>query len=497
LSAVATQLREDFPSGGLTEPDPAYELGATARWGITPNLVLSGAANPDFSQVEADAFQLEANTQFALYYEEKRPFFLEGMEHFQMRLDPVYTRTIADPRWGLKLTGKEGSNALGAFVVSDEITNLVIPGSQWSRSASLDQRVTDAAVRYRMDLVSASTAGFVVTARNGDEYSNLVGGVDGSLRLTPSDRLGFQVLTSQTDYPDGFAADLEQPTETFDGSAYDVEFSHDSRAFDWWAAYRQIDDGFRSDMGYRPRSDFRQTRGGWSYAWRAEAGTWYTVVNSGFGYVHNELLDGEMLESFLDYWVNYAGPLRSSVDVYGTVGRETYEGSEYGDTRVSVSAGFWPGGSTYLGANTTLGDAVDYTNGRAADRIYVEPVIMTKLARRLDIVLSHEYERLEVDDGRLYTANISYFRTAYQFTKRAFLRAILQYEDYDYNTDLYTDGRESRERQFASQILFSYKLNPQTVLYLGYSDGHEGTGSADLVQSERTFFAKVGYALVL
>jgi hypothetical protein len=373
----------------------------------------------------------------------------------------------------------------------------VIPGSQWSRSASLDQRVTDGALRYRMDLASASNAGFVVTAREGDGYSSVLGGFDASLRFTPSDRLEFQVLASRTDYPDSFAVGVGQPTGEFDGTAYEVELSHDSGAFDWWAAHMHVDDGFRADMGYRPRADFRQTRGGWAYAWRAEAGSWYTVVNTGFGYVHNEALDGEMLESFLDYWINYAGPLRSSVDVYGMIGDEAFDGSEYDNTRVSINAAVWPGGSTRLGLNATVGNAVDYFNRRAAERVYLEPLVTLKLARRLDVVLSHEYERLDVDDGRLYTANISYLRTAYQFTKRAFLRAILQYEDYDYNAALYSDDRESRYRQLASQVLFSYKINPQTVLYLGYSDAHESPSSEDLIQKERTFFAKIGYALVL
>jgi hypothetical protein len=497
VSAVKTQSRTEFPDGDFDDPDTEFDAGVTARWGVTPNLVVSGTVNPDFSQVEADAFQLEANTQFTLFYEEKRPFFLEGMEHFQMQLNPVYTRTIADPSWGLKLTGKEGMNALGVFVLRDEVTNFIVPGSQGSWAASLDQPVTDAAVRYRMDLASASSAGFVVTARDGDGYRNLVAGVDGNLRLAPSDRLELQVLGSRTDYPDGFASDVGQQVNEFDGMAYDAEYNHDSASYDWWLAYRQIDDGFRADMGFRPQVDFRQARTGWSRAWRKEAGHWYTSLNSGFGYVHNEELDGDMLESFFDCWLNYAGPLRSEVNVYGVLGRNVFRGVEYDENRVWIGTVVWPGGSTRLSLDSSFGDAVDYTNRRAATRINLEPVVFFKLARRLDVAVAHEYERLDVHEGRLYTANISYLRAAYQFTRRTFLRAILQYEDYDYVTDLYSDGRVARSRHFASQVLFSYKLNPQTVLYLGYSDNHEGDAAVDPTQTDRTFFAKIGYAWVL
>ena len=109
------------------------EPGLTARWGITPNLTLNAALNPDFSQVEADVGQLDINTQFALFFPEKRPFFLEGADFFQTPIQAVYTRTVADPDWGIKLTGKEGKSAIGVFVARDDLTNLIIPGSQSSR----------------------------------------------------------------------------------------------------------------------------------------------------------------------------------------------------------------------------------------------------------------------------------------------------------------------------------------------------------------------------
>ena len=141
---------------------------------------------------------------------------------------------------------------------------------------------------------------------------------------------------------------------------------------------------------------------------------------------------------------------------------------------------------------------MDYSSdGRAATRLNLEPVVFLKLAKRLDVAAAHEYEHLDVDEGRLYTANISYLRAAFQFTRRASLRAILQHEDYDFASELYDDGRGSRYTGFASQVLFSYKLNPQTVLYLGYSDNHQCSDDYDLTQKDRTFFAKIGYAWVL
>ena len=90
--------------------------GVTGRWSVTPNLTLNGTVNPDFSQVEADVAQLDVNQRFALFYPEKRPFFLEGIDFFTTPIQAVFTRTVADPTFGAKLTGKQGANAVGVFV---------------------------------------------------------------------------------------------------------------------------------------------------------------------------------------------------------------------------------------------------------------------------------------------------------------------------------------------------------------------------------------------
>ena len=105
----------------------------SARWAITPGTSLQATVNPDFSQVEADAAQLDVNTRFALFFPEKRPFFLEGADFFETQFPLVFTRTVADPVAGLKVTGKQDAHAFGAFFAQDRINNLILPESQRSR----------------------------------------------------------------------------------------------------------------------------------------------------------------------------------------------------------------------------------------------------------------------------------------------------------------------------------------------------------------------------
>jgi transcriptional antiterminator len=111
--------------------------------------------------------------------------------------------------------------------------------------------------------------------------------------------------------------------------------------------------------------------------------------------------------------------------------------------------------------------------------------------------MAHTYERMTVQDARLYTANILQSTAVYQFNVRTFFRAIIQYVDYNYNSSNYTFEKEPEYRRVFTQLLFSYKINARTLLFLGYSDNYFGGQQFGLTQSDRTFFVKLSYAWVL
>jgi hypothetical protein len=499
LSALTTQEREDFPHGDFVEQESKLDPGLTVRWGLTPNLTLNATLNPDFSQVEADAAQLDINTQWALYYDEKRPFFLECADFFRTRLQAVHTRTLADPRWGLKVTGKEGPNTLGLFVVQDEVTNLLFPGSQWSDDTSLDMNSTSSVLRYGRDLGGSSRLGVLVTDREGDDYYNRVAGLDGDIVLTAKDRLRVQVMGSRTRYPEATAADYGQDVGEVEGAATDIFYLHDTRSLDWYAGYRDVQADFRADVGFMPQVDFRYVDAGWGHTWNHDPNHWYNMLNVGSGFQLEEDHGGNLLQKGYTYWFNYRGPLDSHLDLDGRFGKRTYEGIEFDDTNLHFDANLRPTGSLKLGSCTVLGDQIDYANVRPGKRVKFTPWMDYKFGRHLTLELNHTYERLNVEELRLYTAHITQLRTVYQFNKRTFLRAILQYSDYRYDPDLYApdSGVNDKEELLFSQLLFSYKINPQTVLFVGYSDNYYGDQDITLTQSDRTFFAKIGYAWVL
>ncbi len=494
VSAIRAQEREDFPDGDFVDSESSEELGLTGHWGITPNIMFSGAVNPDFSQIEADVFQLDVNRRYAFWYPERRPFFLKGAGIFER----LYTRSIADPLWGAKISGKEGKNGMGALAAEDAMTNLIFPSAQGSDVTSLDQRSTAVALRYTRDFGESSNLGVVLDGRSGTDYYNGMGGLQGDIWFTKSHALFFHALGSLTDYPDSVAVEYDQPLEEFDGSSFAFSLNQMTSGLDWYISGGQRDTGFRHDLGYVPSVGYRDADLGWGYTWQEDSTNWWTMLNLGSGYEYQEETDGTLMEQGYTFWGNYQGQKQSFLNVHGWIGEDVYSGEKFDTWNVGYDTGFWPTGSVFLLVYGRFAHTIDYSNVQPGDQIRITPNVEWKLGKHLEFDVAYTYERMDVDGGRLYTAGLAYAKVIYQFTSRAFLRGIVQHADYRYNLSLYDDeDMLPREQSLASQLLFSYKVNPRTVFYLGYSDGYYGDSETVLTQSGRTVFAKIGYAWVL
>ncbi|NIM65409.1 MAG: hypothetical protein GTO51_05390 [Candidatus Latescibacteria bacterium] len=499
FSALYSQERPGFTEGDFQGRDKDFEPGLTARWGITPNMTLNATINPDFSQVEADVAQLDINTNFALFYPEKRPFFLEGTELFLSRFRVVHTRTLTDPNWGIKLTGKEGGHAVGFYTVQDKITNLLFPGSQGSESTTLEKKSIGTTLRYRRDIFTSSTVGILLTDRERGEYYNRVAGLDGLLKLTKKDQVSFQFLGSQTRYPDSIAVKFSQPRGRFAAGAYEVLCHHDTDGLDLYAIYRETGPKFRADLGFMPSVGTRYIDFGWAYTWFEDSDNWYTMINLGTCYETEEETGGTVLHQAYAYWFDYNGPLESGFHVIGSAhGKNGFNGREFDNREVQFVSYIQPTGSLELEFSGRYGNHIDFANTRPGRRLSLNPGIGYKLGRHLAMALDHTHERMNVnEDRRLYTANISQLHLVYQFNRRTFIRTILQYIDYKRDTGLYVDEVDPEVKHLFSQLLFSYKINPQTVLFVGYSDNYYGFQNINLIQTDRTLFVKIGYAWVL
>jgi len=496
VTASRSDVRDPFPEGDLTSGGEDTEAGLTARWGVTPSVTVSGTVNPDFSQVEADAAVLDVNERFAIYYPEKRPFFLEGADLFSTLLPAVFTRTVADPAWGVKLTGTEGRHSFGALLARDDVTNLIFPGYEGSRSTSLGVETTDAVFRYRRDVGRRSTLGLLYTGRDGGGYGNDVYGVDGALRLGDSDTVRFQVLGSRTEYPGEVAADFGQPAGSFDDLAWRLRYNHGERDWSWFGYYDDLGEDFRADSGFLTRVDLRQARAGVSRLVWGEEGDGFSRLVYTANFDATEDQSGEIREWGADLGVDYEGPWQSGISLFYAPNGEHFDGVDYRNDRYSVGFEVQPTGDLAADLFVNWGETIDFANSRQAHFVTVNPAVGFNLGRHVEGSVEHVWERTGVDAGELYEANVSELKLYYHFDRRTFLRALVQRQAIDFNPAVYEDEVDPEAREIFLQLLFSYKLNPQTVILAGYSDDRLGDSQTDLTQAGRTFFLKVGYAFL-
>ena len=491
---VTAQSTETFIGAGSTDDDA--DVGLSLRWGITPNISLNGTINPDFSQVEADVAQLDVNERFALFFPEKRPFFLDGAEIFATPIQAVYTRTIADPTGGLKLTGRQGKSSFGLLFAEDRINNLLFPTFQFSGRGFIDEDVTSGVVRFRRSLGKTSNLGFVYTGREGDVYSNHVLGLDGRFQLGKSGIFRFQYLASDTRYPGDFAAANGQPLGSFDDDALELRYDYQNRNWLAIGRIRSFGEDFRADHGFVRQVGFDEFSAVLVRSFWGKPDDWYTrlAVQFDHGEFHRDS-DGRRFDESNNVTFIYEGPKQSIVQWAFRENFETFLGQSFDNPRTDVFLSMRPSKRMELEVLLRGGKVIDFFNVRQADFVFGQAKVKFKLGRAFTGDFSHILQEFSTDeDGTFLIANLTQTTLIYHFNHRAFIRAIIQYNDTERVPDRNTRPVEPNLQTALTQGLFSYKLNAKTVLFLGYSDNYLGTSAMDIDQTSRTFFLKLGYA---
>jgi len=496
LTGIRTDSTDDPGVTPLEKGDADAEAGVNIRWGITPDLTANLAINPDFSQVEADVAQLDVNNQFTLFFPEKRPFFLEGADYFRTPMRAVFTRTVADPTVGLKLTGKRDKNTFGVFAARDDVTNLLFPGPFGSDSTSLDERNSAFVGRYGRSFGDASNVGAVLTVRDGDDYHNYVGGLDSRWKVSDQHSAEFQYLHSETEYPDATAVEFDQPLGRFSGDAYQLGYRYDSRNWVGWANHQRVDAEFRADSGFIPKVDRVFYEFGGGRIWHGAEDDWWTRLQwiSEWNVDHDN--SGQLLEREVETFFSVSGPMQSHMEV-GVLSRNTrFDGVTYDETKMILFGKFQPKGGLVLAMFARYGDQVDFENGRLGDELRLSPDISWNVNRNLLVRLDAMFVTLDSKDGGdIFDAKVYDLRLTWQFNSRSFLRFTTQLFDIERNQALYDDAVDERSRDVGRQLLYSYKLNPQTVFFLGYSDQYVDDDQLNgLTETDRSLFMKIGYA---
>ncbi|MGH9441906.1 MAG: DUF5916 domain-containing protein [Thermoanaerobaculia bacterium] len=493
--------RSGEPGSEFLNKPARGSAGLDVKWNPNANTALDGTVNPDFSQVESDIGQIGVNKQFALFFPEKRPFFLENVDLFDTPIQAVYTRTITSPRWGARDTGKSGATSYTLLVSEDRGGgSVILPGPSASSFGPQDFHSIVAIGRARQD-VGSSFGGLLATDREieGVGYNRVLG-PDFQWRPGQADQITGQILGSATQTPDRPDLAEEWTGRKFSSRAIFLDWLHTGQRWIFRSTYQDVGEAFRADDGFVPQVGYRQERQYAGYTFyptgffnRLQP---YVIANylaePGGALVQRQTLAG--LNFFgrfnLNGYVEYSARQKDRIETFDVQ-------SSYMDFFVQIDPSRRLSRLTFQGF---FGQHPDVANARPGRGGEIEADATVKPTDHLELDFNSDRQWLNVDSagggsGRLFTAQIARLKATYNFSSRLFLRVIGQYLDVRTDPSLYlVQGVAKRSGSFDGSALFSYKLNWQTVFFVGYGDSRVLNPSGDLLRSDRTLFAKISYA---
>jgi hypothetical protein len=504
----ASQLRDPGDPGSGFEGDGLNgQLSLGAKYAFATGVTAEATINPDFSQVESDAAQIDVNTTFALFFPEKRPFFQEGSDLFQTPIQAIYTRTVNDPRGAAKFTLRSGKSSVAYLAARDEHSPLLLPFEEGSFIGQAGRSFTNI-LRAQENFSQDSHVGLTVTDRrlDGGPGSSTVAGPDVRLRLGRHSSLEYQLLASHTREPDAAGATAPLGSATFDdgahtavfdgesfwGYAQHMRFAEDHRHWQLHAQYDALSPTFRAENGFVPQNDERQVL----VSPHATAYPLTGVLNQvdwDLDIIRNWNFDGVRKQEFIRPTIDLQLTGQTYAEVQYYLANERFRGVDLrgiGHWYAMLVSSFSE--PVHLGASLAHGEFIARNlavpvigNGSELSLIAgLKPI------SRLVIDPTLTYTELYRKDGTpLYHGWIGRARTSLQFTRRLFLRLVLQYDEFGHRLDV--------------EPLVTYRVNPFTLFYVGSSLGYHDyrlggpvlPGQTGLQPQTRQFFAKFQYLL--
>ncbi len=460
-TVTAIQYGEIDPTPGAfvnesTDPD----AGVSLKYGITPNLTADFTINPDFSQIESDDAQIEVNQRFPVRYRELRPFFLEGAEIFRIPVPVtlVHTRTIVDPDWGLKLTGKVGRVALGVVAADDRAPGKV----EDPNDPASGEKAHTFIGRAVFDVYAQSSLGAIVTNREFLDGHSRLFDLDGDFQITPTLVYRFRAIHTLNKEPGG---------EEKGGHHYTSRFVRTGRHVNWDLFFYQISPGLDTKVGFVRRTDVRQGTTTLGYRFWPEGSwiiNWGPSVNYMRNYDYDNVLQDERLQ--LTLRLNFV----RNITLSGTVSSEMerFLDTEYDKKSFSIQGNVNASRSYQVGANLSVGDGIRYSAnpflGRSVSwglNATLRPV--SRVQTSLQLTASRLTDPRN-DGANVFDVTILRSRTEIQFTDRIGLRNIAEINTLNETLDL--------------NVLLNYRVNAGTVFYVGYDDHYQ---QADLIEADR------------
>lgn len=447
--------------------DRQFDGGLDAKIVLTDNFVLDVTANPDFAQVESDQPQVTVNQRFEVFFPERRPFFVENSDFFATPLNLLFTRRIADPQFGARLTGKAGPYAIGALVIDDQSPGRAVADN----NPFQDKRALFTIARVRRDIFKQSNIGVIFTNRQFQDSYNRVGGVDGRFKLNQNWVSGFQAVNSSTRTLDG---------QKLSGPAYNAYIYRDGRQFNYEAEYRDISPNFDTQTGFVRRTDVRTINQEISYQFRPEKKliSWGPRVFTDHTWDHQ----GTRLDATAGLNMRWLFVGNTYAGAFALTNRERLRPKDFSvlpenrDFASNVKGFFF--GTSYYRWLTMNGE---YTRWAGINFVPVagkEPFLTDRSSVEFGVTL-RPVNRLRIDNtylssrsldrqngANIFNNHIIRSKWNWQFNQALSVRVITQYEALLANSDL---TALQTTKRFNADFLATYQINPWTALFVGYN----------------------------
>lgn len=431
-------------------------LGLTSKVGVTSDMTLDVTVNPDFSHIEIDEGQVDVNLRVEPLYQEKRPFFLEGLEHFifagcgdDMPLEKiVHTRNIIEPVFGLKLSGKIGKsnivNSLFAVDESPKHLDFLTSGTEGNNYYGI--------LRYKHLIKNDSYIGGIYTTKEYKNGFNRVGGLDSKIRLNGYMTLDAFFLYSFNKYP-GIADQKEGP-------AFGWKLNYESQKYYAFLGYHDLSKNFLLDTGRVTRNGIRLLS--------ADAGRYFYThsdflkrIRLGyFGYLAKDK-HFDMNEYSHTFDIKFDFPSETWLIFGYKWATEVYEGVLFEKNRFFVEARSQVTKYLKFNLNYSFGGSPYYPSllqGNLKDLYFYVGFHPGEKFSTEFIVKQHIFHEDETHT-KVYDIGIYRNKTTFQLNKYLFLRGIVEY-----NSD---------DKKILCDSLLGFTYIPGTVIYLGYGSSLE------------------------
>jgi hypothetical protein len=460
------------------------KAGLDAKLVFHDSLVLDATANPDFAQVESDEPQNTVNQRFAVFFPEKRPFFLENSNFFEapliaFALQPrmVFTRQIANPSFGIRLTGKQGPWNLGFLLADDRSPGLIVPNSD----PLYGTRAYFAVARVSRDLSDQSSIGAMYTDREYQGTFNRVGGLDGTFRLNKNWNASYRGYLSST---------MDATTGYSFGQHHEGVLVGSGRRFAFGLQYLDITPSFVTETGFVPRVDQRSINQYGHFYFRPEGKhlIFHGPEENGDVILSSHNVTLQQAASF-DYVfgfqrnivvapiVAYESDVLRPVDFSGLPNNRQYAQDAVGIVFRGSPWRMFSWNTRIIRDGTVVvvpaAGQLPYTGDETA----ITQTIGIKPTHRLQIDNTYILER--VVNGLVHhgvvNSDIIRSKWNYQFTREFSLRFIAQYDGLLTNPN-YSNLQTTKNMNF--DVLFTYFLHPGTAVYVGYNSNLENVDPA-------------------